>query len=177
MGSPADYRDLIRSHAHLYGIDPRLVEAVVTKESSGDPWAWNPEPPYRYLWDVRKNRAFRPLTPVERTSEAPPTDFSSLVGDRDHEWWGQQASWGLMQVMGAVARELQCRAPYLSILCLPQQGLNYGCKHLASQLRWAQGDEAKALSAYNAGRVVSSQGMQYAKAVLAIASNLERTNK
>jgi hypothetical protein len=164
--------DLIRSVAHLHGIDPILVQAVVQKESSYNTWAWNPEPHYRYLWDVRKNRAFRTLTPLERTNETPPTDFPILAGDRDQEWWGQQASWGLMQVMGAVAREHGLRAPYVTVLCDPQTGLEYGCKHLAKLLKRAQGDEQRALSAYNAGWAPSAQGSIYAAGVLKIRQSL-----
>ena len=93
--------------AAAHGLPPLLITALVEQESAGDPYAWNPEPRYRYLWDVKRNAPFRTPTEAERASEIPPHDFPTLGGDRDQEWWGQQASWGLMQVMGAVARELR----------------------------------------------------------------------
>lgn len=109
-----------------------LVMAIVRVESGGNPYAWNPEPRYRYLWDVKKKAPFRALTPDEIAAEVPPKDFPTLGGDRDQEWWGQQASWGLMQVMGAVARECGFNRPYLPELCDPALSLEYGCRHLST---------------------------------------------
>lgn len=138
--------------ADEYNLDPILVEAVVRVESSGDPWAWNPEPRYRYFYNVLTRQPFRPVTNEELSSKFPPTDFPTLAGDPDQEWWGQQASWGLCQVMGAVARELGFRGHYLSQLCDPRLNLHYGCQFLRSHLNWADGQIVKALGAYNAGR-------------------------
>lgn len=145
------YRALIESIAPRHGLDPNLVEAVVLQESAADPWAWNPEPRYHWLWHVRAHKPFRVLSFAESASEAPPADFPSLAGDRDQEWWGQQASWGLMQIMGAVAREHGYMKPFLPSLCDPEANIEIGCAHLAQLMAWA-GNPAKALGAYNAGR-------------------------
>ena len=171
------YTELIRSTANVYGIDANLLEAVVIKESSGNPWAWNPEPAYRYLWDVRKGRPFRPLTSAEVRAKFPPADFPALVGDSDHEWWGQQASWGLLQLMGAVARELGYKAPYLPSLCNPATNLTWGAKHLSARLQWAGGDKRTALAGYNAGTAGGPTGAlaragTYPDKVLAIYAQL-----
>jgi hypothetical protein len=99
------YRSLIEAAAQARNLDPNLVEGLILQESSGNTFSWNPEPRYRYLWNVATHQPFRPLTFAERASEEPPTDFPFLKGDRDQEWWAQQASWGLMQIMGATARE------------------------------------------------------------------------
>jgi hypothetical protein len=123
---------LIQSAAARHNLPPLLLSALIEQESGGDPWAWNPEPRYRYLWDVSRNRTFRTLSLAEIGSEVPPFDFPTLAGDRDQEWWAQQASWGLMQVMGAVAREGGCRLPYLTALCGPDDNLEYGCRHLSN---------------------------------------------
>lgn len=112
-----------------------LVRAVVQVESGGDAWAWNPEPRYAYLWDVKKNQPFRRLSTAEAASGVPPRDFPALAGDRDQEWWGQRASWGLMQIMGAVAREQGFSGPYLTELCQPVTGIDYACRHLGSLAR------------------------------------------
>jgi len=144
---------LTQSAAARHNLPPLLVIAIIEQESGGNLWAWNPEPHYRYLWDVRLNRAFRTLSPEERASETPPPDFPCLAGDRDQEWWGQAASWGLMQVMGAVAREHGYRGAYLPELCDPELNLDYGCRHLVSlRLRFygAHGWEG-VIAAYNAG--------------------------
>ena len=124
-------RDAARKHALPAG----LVAAIVAVESGGNTWAWNPEPGYRYVVDARAGRPFREMSAREVASAVPPTGFTALAGDSDQEWWGQRASWGLMQVMGAVSREYGCKEPYLSRLCQPEIGLEYGCLHLASLAR------------------------------------------
>lgn len=133
------------------GCNPELVKAMVGVESGFNPWAWNPEPRYRYLWNVKTGEPFRPLTVDELDDEIPPKDFPALHGDRDNEFWGQQASWGLMQVMGAVAREYGFAGKYLPQLCDPDTGLEFGCRVLVACLRWAGGDVPAALAAYNGG--------------------------
>lgn len=147
-----DARPYIERAAATHGISPDLVQALVLVESSGNTWAWNPEPHYRYLVYAHSGKPFRSLTAAERESEVPPPDFPCIAGDRDQEWWGQQASWGLMQVMGAVAREQGLRAPFLTVLCDPDVNLHYGCKHLAGLLLWAGGNVKQALAGYNGGR-------------------------
>lgn len=162
-----DHDEAIVTAARVAGLDAALVMAVVMVESGGDEWAWNPEPKYRYFWDVRAWAPFRHVSDAEIANEAPPSDFHQLKGDRDQEWWGQQASWGLMQIMGSTAREHRCQVPYLSELCRPSLGLYYGCAHLASLVRWAEGDTLKAVAAYNAGRGgwAGDAGQRYAAKV------------
>ena len=126
---PAPLDLLIQRQARLCSLPVDLVRAIVWVESGGDVHAWNPEPPYRYFWDVRRKTPFRSLTELERASEVPPDDFPSLKGDRDAEWWGQAASWGPMQVMGAVAREHGFSA-HFPALCDALHGVQYGCVHL-----------------------------------------------
>jgi len=156
--------DRLATRHHLA---PGLVEAMVVQESSGDPWAWNPEPRYRWLWNLETDRPFRALKPVEIHDETPPPDFPRLAGDRDQEWWGQQASWGLLQLMGALARELGFRGPYLSQLCEPSLNLDLGCRHVARLVTWADGNLDQALAAYNAGKGGwrSAQAQQYVRLV------------
>lgn len=148
----APFRDLIREAANQYSLDPAKVAGLVSVESGFNPWAMNPEPNYRYLWDVRKKKPFREIHVDEIHSRVPPPDFFATAGDPDHEWHGQAVSWGLTQVMGAVAREYGFDKPFLSELCDPKTNLNFGCKHLANQLKWAKGDYEQALAAYNGGK-------------------------
>lgn len=152
--------ELIASFAGKHGVPAPLVAAIVQVESGANPWAWNPEPQYRYLWDVNRFAPFRTLSPAESASERPPQDFHCIAGDPDQEWWAQQASWGLMQVMGAVAREHGYREPYLPMLCRPEDGLDNGCKHLESLKRrfFAQWGWDGVISAYNAGSVRHERG-------------------
>lgn len=143
--------EAIKATAALHRLDAMLIMRVVIVESAGNPWAWNPEPRYRYFWDMRVNRPFRTITAEEQRDEFPPIDFRAISGDNDQEWWAQQASWGLMQVMGAVAREHGFRGSYLTELLESVTGLHYGCLHLGAMLRWADGDVERALAAYNGG--------------------------
>lgn len=144
---------LVARAIERHALPARLVTALIAVESGGDPWAWNPEPHYRWLWDVKKNMPFRAVTPREIASEKPPADFPSLGGDRDQEWWGQQASWGLMQVMGAVAREHGFAGLYLPELCDAETNIEHGCRHL---VRLARRHRPRygwpgVIAAYNAG--------------------------
>lgn len=138
--------------ASSFKLDPDLVAAQVQVESGGRAWAWNPEPAYRYFWDVKASAPFRKVTTLEALSENAPQDFPCLAGDKDQEWWAQQASWGLLQIMGAVAREHGFKGLYLTELCDPVINLTLGCKHLSELLDWAKGNTTQALAAYNGGK-------------------------
>lgn len=148
----SDIDRLIAAQAVAFSLPYNLVHAVVQHESSRDPYAWNPEPPYRYYVNVVTNQPFRKCTPAELASEKPPADFPSGAGARDAEWWGQAASWGLMQVMGAVARELGYKG-HLPGLCDPAAGMKFGCYHLANLRKryFAQFGWDGVVAAYNAG--------------------------
>jgi soluble lytic murein transglycosylase-like protein len=138
--------ELVRSTAQRHGLDPVLVAAICQKESSWDPLAIRFEPEYRWLWPSREN-VFRPMLVSAATEVAQ-----------------QKMSWGLMQVMGAVARERGCRLPYLSALCSPAHGLEYGCAHLAWMAQRYAGNDL--ISAYNAGRPVDFNRRIYVDPVL-----------
>jgi hypothetical protein len=139
---------LIDRIANEEGVDPKLVAAFIQTESSGDAFAWRTESAYRYLWDVKNNRPFRKLTPTESASEVAPGDFYSPIGSRNTEWIGQQASWGPMQVMGAVAREFGY-TKHLPELC-GEDGIRIGCK-LLKRLQSRFDTKEEVIAAYNAG--------------------------
>ncbi len=146
------YQTEINVAVAQHGLDPWLVGGLVRVESNFTPWAWNPEPAYRYLWNVRTNSPFRALTDEERLSEVPPKDFPCLLGDNDQEWWAQSSSWGLMQIMGAAARQYGFKGPYLTEMCDPATCLNFGCLYLSQLMAWAKGDTIQALAAWNGGK-------------------------
>lgn len=149
------HRHLIELQARGASLPVELVAAIVLVESSGNTFAWRPEPYYRWLWDVSHNAPFRAAS-QDVVKKVPPDDFCSEYGTASAEWLGQQASWGLMQVMGAVARELGLdpQAP-LTQLCDPQIGLAFGCAHLANlQRRFkAKHGWVGVAAAFNAGSV------------------------
>ena len=108
-----------------------LVRAFCEVESAFNPWAVRYEPGYRWLVGNEVD-----LTATERTM--------------------QMTSWGLMQVMGAVAREHGFTGP-IPQLCDPIIGLRYGCLHLnklhARYVLWPD-----TIAAYNAGTPRMVQG-------------------
>src|SRR5260370_28062376 len=67
------------------------------------------------------------------------------------EAYARGFSWGLMQVMGQVAREAGFDALFLSALCDPEQGLAAGCKVLRKKFDPTAGDTTRALLACNSG--------------------------
>ena len=71
--------------------------------------------------------------------------FNGLGGQ---DW--QRISYGLCQVMLAVAREYGFGG-WPCELCRPETGLKYGAMHLAAKMRQAGGDTTKALLLYNGG--------------------------
>ena len=60
-------------------------------------------------------------------------------------------SWGLMQVMGQVARENGFAGASLAALCDPGTGLDVGCRVLARKLAAAEGNVTRALLLWNGG--------------------------
>jgi len=127
--------------ANKHGIPVDLVSAIVQVESGGNTWAMRYEPHYRWLWDVEQNAPLRTLV----SGMPAPRGVSRVT-----ELHGQKTSFGLMQVMGAVARELGFKGPFLTELCDPVCGLEYGCKHLRNYHK-RFGTWEQAVVAYNAG--------------------------
>jgi soluble lytic murein transglycosylase-like protein len=150
--------------AQVHGLDLALVLGIAEVESSFRVAAWNPEPRYRYLVNVSTWKPFRALTPAEAASESPPADFPAPPGmPTDAEWWGQQASWGLMQVMGGVARELLCSAWSLGeLLADPGLAVDLGCRHLKAKLKRYDGETAAGIAAYNLGSAMRGADGRYA---------------
>jgi hypothetical protein len=151
-----------------YGITPSLLAALAWRESSFDPFAWNPEPKYPYLVDARSGKPFRKLRDAEALSAIPPSDFHALAGDPDQEWNAQRASWGACQVMGALARELGFRRPYLTELVRIDVNLDLAARDLARQIA-RFGSAAEGLSAYNAGTPTSKNRTEYVIPILRVA--------
>ena len=124
--STPDLRATIKSIARDFDLPWELIESLATVESSLNPWALRYEPQYKYLY-LLDNRS--QLSPTERV--------------------GQMCSWGLMQVMGAVAREYGFKG-YFPQLCDPVVGLRYGCLHV-TKFRAKYGQWSDVIAAYNAG--------------------------
>jgi soluble lytic murein transglycosylase-like protein len=110
-------------------IEPDLILAVIYTESSGNPWAIRYEPAF-YDRYVRDQVVLERLSPTEARARA--------------------MSWGLMQVMGQVARERGFKGEFLSELLEPWTGIWWGARHLAAKVK-KYGLEG-GISAYNHGQ-------------------------
>lgn len=122
--------------AARHGLPPELVRAMVQVESTDNPWATRFEPGF-YTRYVEKNPDVKAIAPCSLDTER------RLCA----------TSFGLLQVMGLVARERGFKGAYLTELCDPATGLNIGCKHLAAfaaRFRAAFGWSA-VCAAYNGG--------------------------
>ncbi|MGA8767011.1 MAG: lytic transglycosylase domain-containing protein [Candidatus Acidiferrales bacterium] len=118
MPPPTDLIALARAAATLHALDPALVCAVVEQESAWDAHAIRYEPGFRA-------RYVAPLG-------LPPTEEVA-----------RSISWGLMQVMGQVAREYGFDGKFLSALCDPATGLDIGCAVLAAKLTIRSGSSSR----------------------------------
>lgn len=146
------YRKEVIEVATQSGFNPALVYAICMKESSMDTWAMRFEPGWR--WWLDPNKWARRVRVTTRTEEI-----------------AQQCSWGLMQVMGTVARERGFSGD-LPQLTSPKVGLKYGCAQLA-YLFTRYSDVRHVLSAYNTGRPDTKVGRAYAADVLKIMSEVQ----
>ncbi|MCW7555538.1 transglycosylase SLT domain-containing protein [Endozoicomonas gorgoniicola] len=145
----------VKNYSALFEIPEELILAIIQTESAGSLYAYRTEAHYRYLFNIKQHAPFRSLKSSEKNNEVAPKDFPYLrnISSRNTEWIGQQASWGPMQVMGAVAREYGFSGPFPE-LC-SAQGIFYGCRHLLSLKKvWYDRYGWKGVAAaYNAGSV------------------------
>ena len=146
-----DILGLVGDAAKKNGLDFWTLVAQVEKESSGNPLAIRLEPNFKWFY--------------------PKGVF--LTGD---ELEFQRTSWGLLQIMGATARELGYTVPAGNWPAGPLKddaatALDLGCRYFLTQLgRYDTiGD---ALSAYNAGRATPNNFQAYVKPILARAKAL-----
>jgi soluble lytic murein transglycosylase-like protein len=142
VSAPATLVALARKAAAANSLDPALVCAVVEQESAWNPWAVRFEPAFfaKYVAPLYTNNKVT-------ASEAYTRAFS----------------WGLMQVMGQVAREAGFDAPFLAGICDPEQGLAVGCKVLRKKFDAMGGDVTRALLAWNGGANATYPGQVLAR--------------
>lgn len=124
-----DVITIARLEAESQGLDPALVCSVCHHESAG----WQP-------WAIRYEAGFYSKYVMPHAATMSETEARARA-----------FSYGLMQVMGQVARELGFKGRFLTELLDPATNLSYGCKKLAQCLKRHNGDVRKALLAYNGG--------------------------
>jgi soluble lytic murein transglycosylase-like protein len=125
----SQFETLARNLAVKHGLNDALVCAVIEQESSWNPAAKRYEPAF-YTHYIRPLMMSMGLTQEEATNRA--------------------TSWGLMQIMGEVARELGY-TDALPDLCDPATGIEWGCRKLAQCMVRANADAYRALQFWNGG--------------------------
>lgn len=113
--------------AGKYALNPCLVCAVIEQESFWNPFAVRFEPAF-------EARYIHPALP------AAPTTLELT----------KAMSFGLMQIMGQTAIEFGWRGVFLTDLCDPDIGVDFGCRKLRKCID-AHAHAADALLAYNGG--------------------------
>jgi len=132
--------DNIYEMAKMHNLSPSLIGAMVSIESNGNPYATRYESDYRYLVDI------------ERFAKLSNISFQTEVIH-------QKTSWGLMQVMGGVAREHFFKES-LTSLVKPKRSLHIGCLHYKKFLMQHE-NESDAISAYNQGGPYKTERGEY----------------
>ena len=122
----AEHRKIIESKANKYLLDPDLVEAHVMTESSDKPDAWRYEPAF---WK----------TYIKKMGITDATESA-----------GRATSWGLLQLMGQVAREMGYQGSWTG-LCDPTTNIEYGCKKLSKCYTKYAPDIDAGIASYNCG--------------------------
>ena len=105
---------LIKKYAEKHGLTPDIVYGVIMQESNGDQFSVRYEKNYKWLEDPEKHKP--------------------IICSLDTEIMFQKTSFGLMQMMGGVFRELGFRGWLSKAMIEPCIQLDYGCKFLANKI-------------------------------------------
>ena len=132
--------DLISYQSQKTGLNRAMVAALVMVESAGKRFATRYEPNFKFIFD-----------PYSYAKSLNITQFT----EEEH----QKTSWGLLQIMGVVARELGFKG-YLPELCTSELGLKYGCLKL-KELYERYDNINDVVAAYNAGSAIKTTGGHY----------------
>lgn len=149
MSAPAEvtrWLEAVEKNRHRE-VPADLVLAMIWQESTGNPWAYRYENGYVYFYEWKRGRA---LYDDRQSVQGNRIKSAAILGAT--EFNGQSASWGLMQPMGAAARERGFRGLYLPELCEPEINISIATAHywIYASLSGERGVE-NALQRYNGG--------------------------
>jgi hypothetical protein len=125
------HRETISRKASEHGLDPDLLTAICMKESRGDNWA--------IRFEAHWSHFHFPRAHAERLEISAATEEAL-----------QKFSFGLGQVMGAVARQHGYKGDLIRICADPELALELACRHL-KWLRVRCQEEADLIASYNGG--------------------------
>lgn len=121
---------IIEEHAKLFDLDANLIKAIIKIESNFDTFALRYEKNFRYLVNPQRFAIRFNVTTETETAL-------------------QRFSYGLMQIMGAVAREHNFPNRLMELLD-PINNIMYGCMHLA-KFKKKYPEMSDYVSSYNQG--------------------------
>lgn len=132
------FGEAIEQEALKWDLDVRLVAAVIAVESKGQPHARRYEHGFfvRYI-EGKTNKQLRGHFP---------TDLS-----RDTELYERSCSWGLMQLMGQVAREMGYTGDMVDLMFRPEVNIAFGCAKLGKLVKKHKFKLRPALLEWNGG--------------------------
>lgn len=130
----------IKNAAKEFKLDYKIVASIVMQESSGESFAHRYEPNYSWLYHPNKYAIELRISAIS-------------------EEIAQKTSYGLMQIMGAVGRELGHRG-YCPELFQDELNLHYGCKYLKKLYDRYQ-NENDMIASYNMGSPRKTHGGLY----------------
>lgn len=136
--SKEELKPLIVDASQKHGIAENIIYSVIMTESAGDPYAIRYESHFKYFTNIQIHARANQISV-------------------DTETTLQMCSIGLMQTMGAVARELGFRQNLLQ-LTVPQVSINLGTKKLKF-LSQKYNTIDDVLAAYNAGSPRKKDGI------------------
>jgi soluble lytic murein transglycosylase-like protein len=125
-----ELEQLARTIAAKHDLPPEIVCGMIEREATENQWAVRYEPGFLARYVMAQYNAGK-LDVTETYTRA--------------------MSFGVMQVMGQTARELGFDGLYLTELCNPPVGIEFGCRKLADCLKRCGGNVDAALLAYNGG--------------------------
>ena len=132
--------DAIIYYSKQLNVNHQIIAAIVWQESRCEPYAMRFEPGFyaKYVKDT---------TYAKLQGFLPP----SQVVTQETERKARATSWGLMQIMGQVAREEGFKELYLAELVDIETNIRFGAKHFSKLLDAVNGKIDAALLRWNGG--------------------------
>ena len=171
MLPPQALGEIINRQSIAHDVRPDIVACIIAQESGKtingafvcDTFAWRWEEKfYADKLVGKKSNELAGWVPVSGT-------LPSLTDEKLQ----RSCSYGLMQVLGDTARWCgKVTAPFLTVLCDPDRGIDVGCRVLSFYLGRAKGDYRAALKGYNGawtyadevlGRVARGEHLKFFK--------------
>lgn len=128
-----------------FPVDNSLILAMVWQESAGDPWAIRYESRYQYFYDLKTKKSL-----YKKGTRFGSNRINALSVLGETEFHMQSTSFGLLQIMGAVAREYGFVDKYLTTMCNAEFNIEVGLRVIKKYYELT-GNVEKMLLRYNGG--------------------------